>query len=183
MTANQTTLNDTEVEQDLGEREEKMKEVEAMLREMRDRNSSTQKSLAEREKAEADKRKDTTASTVWLCFPLMIHEDPPAAAIHSFSLSFSRCVSLSLSFFLSHSYSLCLSPPSSTVLQRVNEQLASREQQNNASAQRVRERLGLLHQQMMDLRDALNQAVNNTARAAEVNHVSQETLEDAKVRR
>lgn len=65
----------------------------------------------------------------------------------------------------------------------MDEQLASREQQNNASAQRVRERLGLLHQQMMDLRDALNQAVNNTARAAEVNHVSQETLEDAKVRR
>lgn len=64
----------------------------------------------------------------------------------------------------------------------MDEQLASREQQNNASAQRVRERLGLLHQQMMDLRDALNQAVNNTAKAAEVNHVSQETLEDAKVR-
>lgn len=69
------------------------------------------------------------------------------------------------------------------MLQRVDEQLASRRQQNNASAQRVREHLGLLHQQMMDLRDALNQAVNNTARAAEVNHVSQETLEDAKVRR
>ncbi|XP_075883000.1 laminin subunit alpha-5 isoform X3 [Nelusetta ayraudi] len=123
LTANQTTLNDTQVEHDLGDREEKMREVEAMLREMRHRSSATQKGVAEREKAEAEK-----------------------------------------------------------LLQRVDEQLASRRQQNNASAQRVRERLGLLHQQMMDLRDALNQAVNNTARAAEVNHVSQETLEDAKRR-
>lgn len=84
---------------------------------------------------------------------------------------------------LSLPHSLHFSAPSYTVLQRVDEQLASREKQNNASAQRVRERLALLHQQMMDLRDALNQAVNNTARAAEVNHVSQETLEDAKVSR
>lgn len=68
------------------------------------------------------------------------------------------------------------------MLQRVNEQLAARQQQNNDSAHQVRERLAQLHQQMMDLRDALNQAVNNTARAAEVNHVNQETLEDAKVR-
>lgn len=71
MTANQTTLNDTEVEHDLGEREEKMREVGAMLREMRHRNSSTQRAVAEREKAEADKRKDTTASTIGLWFRLM----------------------------------------------------------------------------------------------------------------
>lgn len=62
--ANQTTLNGTEVDQDLGEREAKMREVEAMLREMRQRNSSTQMGIAEQEKAEADKRKDTTASTI-----------------------------------------------------------------------------------------------------------------------
>lgn len=69
--ANHTTLNNTEVDQDLSEREEKMREVEAMLREMRQRNSSTQRGGAEREKAEADKRKDNSASTVLLCFSLM----------------------------------------------------------------------------------------------------------------
>lgn len=62
--ANQTTLNGTEVDQDLGGREEKMREVEAMLREMRQRNSSTQMGIAKQEKAEADKRKDTTASII-----------------------------------------------------------------------------------------------------------------------
>lgn len=58
LTANRTTVNDTEVEQDLGEREEKMREVEAMLREMRNRSSAGQRGVAEREKAEAEKRKD-----------------------------------------------------------------------------------------------------------------------------
>lgn len=96
-----------------------------------------------------------------------------------FALSHSVSVSPLLPTILSPSLPLF---SFSTVLQRVDEQLASREQQNNASVQRVKERLGLLHQQMMDLRDALNQAVNNTAKAAEVNQVSQETLEDAKVR-
>lgn len=51
-------MNDTEVEQDLGEREEKMREVEAMLREMRNRSSAGQRGVAEREKAEAEKCKD-----------------------------------------------------------------------------------------------------------------------------
>lgn len=68
------------------------------------------------------------------------------------------------------------------MLERVNKQLSGRQQENNDSAQAIRDRLSRLHAAMMDLRDALNQAVNNTARAAEVNNVNQETLEDAKVR-
>lgn len=68
------------------------------------------------------------------------------------------------------------------VLERVNKQLTGRQQENNDSAQAIRDRLFRLHAAMMDLRDVLNQAVNNTARAAEVNNVNQETLEDAKVR-
>lgn len=68
------------------------------------------------------------------------------------------------------------------VLERVNKQLTGRQQENKDSAQAIRDRLSRLHAAMMDLRDALNQAVNNTARAAEVNNVNQETLEDAKVR-
>lgn len=58
--ANQTTLNNTEAEHDLGERERKMREVEAMLREMRHRSSAAQRGVAEQERTEAEKRKDGT---------------------------------------------------------------------------------------------------------------------------
>lgn len=53
---NQSKLNVTEVDQDDRERERKMKEVEAMLTEMRNRNCSSQRKMADREKKEADKR-------------------------------------------------------------------------------------------------------------------------------
>lgn len=108
LTANQTTLNDTEVEHDLGDREAKMREVEAMLREMRHRSSATQRGVAEREKTEAEKRKDTKASTVWSCFSLIFCEDtPPAPTSHT--LSFCLCHSYVLSVSHSLSLSLCLS--------------------------------------------------------------------------
>lgn len=54
--ANQLRLNGTEVDPDDGEREQKLEEVEAMLKEMRNRNSSTQRKIADREKKEAEKR-------------------------------------------------------------------------------------------------------------------------------
>lgn len=54
--ANQSKLNMTEVDPDVRERERKMNEVEAMLTEMRNRSSSSQRKMADREKSEADKR-------------------------------------------------------------------------------------------------------------------------------
>ncbi|KAM3618812.1 uncharacterized protein V6R79_025116 [Siganus canaliculatus] len=117
--ANRSTLNDTEVEQDDEERERKMREVEAMLREMRFRSFPGQKKLAEKEKTEAEK-----------------------------------------------------------LLERVNKQLAGRQGENDDVVKAIRERLSRFHDQMMDLRDALNQAVNNTARAAETNNANEKTLED-----
>lgn len=54
--ANQSRLNGTEVDPDDGERERKLQEVEAMLMEMRNRSSSTQRKMADREKKEAEKR-------------------------------------------------------------------------------------------------------------------------------
>lgn len=57
MMANRTSLNDTEAEQDDGERERKMREVQAMLREMRYRSCVGQKRLADEEKTAAQECK------------------------------------------------------------------------------------------------------------------------------
>lgn len=73
---------------------------------------------------------------------------------------------------------LSLSP---SVLDRINKQLAARQQQNNDSAATIRTHLTRLHSEMMDLRDALNDAVNNTARAAEINDANEKNLEDHQV--
>lgn len=54
--ANRSSLNETEAVQDDDERERKMREVEAMLREMRYRSCVGQKKVANKEKTEAEKR-------------------------------------------------------------------------------------------------------------------------------
>lgn len=55
--SNSSSLNETEAEEDGEERERKMREVQAMLREMRHRSCTGQKKMADKEKAEAEKRK------------------------------------------------------------------------------------------------------------------------------
>lgn len=59
--------------------------------------------------------------------------------------------------------------------------MADRLQENSNSTTDIRDRLSRFHFEMMDLRDALNEAVNNTARAAEINNVNEKTLEDNQV--
>lgn len=147
--ANQSLLNDTEADQDVGERETKMRAVESMLREMRHRSSAVQKKVADREKTEAEKRKDP---------------------LHSFwnVLQLFQQTQTQLGSGL-------------LVLDRVNQQLADRLQENINSTADIRDLLSRFHSEMMDLRDALNQAVNNTARAAETNNVNEKTLEDNQV--
>lgn len=117
--ANRSLQNDTEVVQDDEERERMMREVQAMLREMRLRSWVGQKKIADREKTEAKK-----------------------------------------------------------LLDRVNKELAGRHGENSDLSKAIRDRLSRFHSEMMDLRDALNEAVNNTARAAEINNVNEKTLED-----
>ncbi|XP_037333672.2 laminin subunit alpha-5 isoform X2 [Pungitius pungitius] len=119
MMANRTSLNDTEAEYDNGDREKKMRDVQAMLREMRYRSCVGQKKLADKEKTAAQK-----------------------------------------------------------LLDRVTKELAGRQVENSDLARAIRDRLAGFHSQMMDLRDALNEAVNNTAVAAEINNVNEKTLED-----
>ncbi|CAN9515277.1 unnamed protein product [Ophioblennius macclurei] len=116
---NRSSANETEAEHDEAERDRKLREVDAMLREMRFRSCVGQKKMADREKAEAEK-----------------------------------------------------------LLDRVNHELAGRQGDNEDLVQTIRDQLNHFHSQMMDLRDALNQAVNNTARAAEVNNANQKSLED-----
>uniref|UniRef100_A0A7N8X6G1 Laminin subunit alpha-5 n=1 Tax=Mastacembelus armatus TaxID=205130 RepID=A0A7N8X6G1_9TELE len=128
--ANRSSLNNTETEQDSEDRERKMREVQAMLREMKFRSCMGQKKLE--------------------------------SNILKIRCSCSLC---------------CL-----LVLDRVNEELANHQRENNDLAKAIRERLIRFHSEMMDLRDALNEAVNNTARAAEINNVNQKTLEDNKVK-
>ncbi|XP_053174071.1 laminin subunit alpha-5 [Scomber japonicus] len=123
LTANRSSVNDTEVTQDVAQRERMMREVQAMLREMRYRSCVGQKKLADKEKTEAEKLFD-----------------------------------------------------------RVNKELAGRQGGNEDLAKAIKERLNELHSQMMDLRDALNEAVNKTARAAEINNVNEKSLEDNKRR-
>lgn len=55
--SNRSSLNETAAEEDGEERERKMREVQAMLREMRHRSCVGQKKMADKEKAEAEKRK------------------------------------------------------------------------------------------------------------------------------
>lgn len=59
LSANRSSLNNTEAEQDDEERDRKMREVQAMLREMRHRSHTGQTKLAEREKMEAEKCNQT----------------------------------------------------------------------------------------------------------------------------
>lgn len=53
--ANRSLQNDTESDQDTEERERMLREVQAMLREMRDRSCVGQTKLAEKEKEAAKK--------------------------------------------------------------------------------------------------------------------------------
>uniref|UniRef100_A0A8C9SXP0 Laminin subunit alpha-5 n=1 Tax=Scleropages formosus TaxID=113540 RepID=A0A8C9SXP0_SCLFO len=64
----------------------------------------------------------------------------------------------------------------------LKEELVSRLADNQALVQKIRDRLGKFHAELMDLRDALNQAVNNTARAAETNNINAKRLEENLVR-
>lgn len=68
-----------------------------------------------------------------------------------------------------------------SVLDRVNKHLAARQQETDDAASAIRTRLIGLHSEMMDLRDTLNSAVNNTAQAEKVNDANQKNLEDHQV--
>lgn len=67
------------------------------------------------------------------------------------------------------------------MLARVQEQLASRWEGNQALAARTRDQLAQHEAGLMDLREALNRAVGITREAEELNSSNQERLEEALV--
>ncbi|XP_054881817.1 laminin subunit alpha-5-like, partial [Poeciliopsis prolifica] len=116
--ANQSQ-NETEDDQDVEGQEAKIREVQAILREMRFRSCVGQKKLADKEKNETEK-----------------------------------------------------------LLDRVIKELENRQQENVNLTKAIRDRLQRFTSEMINLRDALNEAVNNTARAAELNSINEKTLEE-----
>lgn len=64
------------------------------------------------------------------------------------------------------------------LLERVFEEIANRHLENENSTLRIKEQLNKFNSMMMDLRDALNEAVNNTARAEEINTNNEKAIDD-----
>ncbi|XP_066558405.1 laminin subunit alpha-5 isoform X2 [Amia ocellicauda] len=66
---------------------------------------------------------------------------------------------------------------SKKLLDRVNKELVSRLSDNQVLVNSIRDKLGKFNTELMDLRDALNEAVNKTARAEELNNLNQNHLD------
>ncbi|KAJ8408959.1 hypothetical protein AAFF_G00239800 [Aldrovandia affinis] len=65
------------------------------------------------------------------------------------------------------------------LVERVKDALVNRLSENQGLVQGIRAQLGKFHAELMDLRDALNEAVNNTARAADTNNINMKRLEES----
>lgn len=77
---------------------------------------------------------------------------------------------------------MCFLPITPPVLERVHQELADLQEENNNLTEAIKDRLNRFHSEMMDLRDALNEAINNTAKATEINNINEKTLESNQVR-
>ncbi|XP_072512537.1 laminin subunit alpha-5 isoform X2 [Salminus brasiliensis] len=64
------------------------------------------------------------------------------------------------------------------LVERVKGEMADRVAANEDTVEAIRDKLSKFHQELMSLRDALNEAVNNTALASEANNVNQKHLEE-----
>ncbi|XP_076132765.1 laminin subunit alpha-5 isoform X1 [Alosa pseudoharengus] len=65
------------------------------------------------------------------------------------------------------------------LLERVNTEMVNRTAANEDKVQDIKDHLKKFHDQLMDLREAVNEAVKNTGIAAEVNNMNQKTLEES----
>ncbi len=74
-------------------------------------------------------------------------------------------------------HSCCLS----VVVDRVKNEIANRTLNNKAVAENIRNKLNQFTQQLMDLRDAMNEAVKNTANAVEANNMNEKRMEELQV--
>lgn len=69
----------------------------------------------------------------------------------------------------------------SVVLERVKGEMADRNAANQDTLKSIRKKLDQFHNELMNLRDFLNDAVKNIARATETNSINQKLLEVYKV--
>uniref|UniRef100_A0AAR2KUL6 Laminin subunit alpha-5 n=1 Tax=Pygocentrus nattereri TaxID=42514 RepID=A0AAR2KUL6_PYGNA len=99
------------------------------------------------------------------------------AQLHNLNKSMEN-VSVSLSNIHAVAFPRRGQPISGTLLRS---EIADRVAANEATVEAVRDKLNKFHQDLMDLRDALNEAVRNTALAAENNNVNQKRLEENQV--
>lgn len=71
--------------------------------------------------------------------------------------------------------------PSPIVVDRVKKDMANRTMNNDDLVKNIKNKLSQFNQQLMDLRDALNEAVNNTAHTVEANNINQKHLDELQV--
>ncbi|XP_069035717.1 laminin subunit alpha-5 isoform X1 [Lepisosteus oculatus] len=64
------------------------------------------------------------------------------------------------------------------LMERMQNELVSRLNDNEELVKSIRDKLGKFNAKLMDLRDALNEAVNKTAQAEELNNLNRNRLED-----
>uniref|UniRef100_A0A671KLI3 Laminin subunit alpha-5-like n=1 Tax=Sinocyclocheilus anshuiensis TaxID=1608454 RepID=A0A671KLI3_9TELE len=69
----------------------------------------------------------------------------------------------------------------SIVVDRVKSEIANRTLNNEAVAENIRNKFNQFNQQLMDLRDAMNEAVKNTANAVEANNINEKRMEELQV--
>lgn len=74
-----------------------------------------------------------------------------------------------------------LSPPSFSVLHQVKSELHVRWESNQELVSSIRDRLAQHSSQLMDLRDALNEAVNKTRQTEDLNSLNRNNLEESQV--
>lgn len=74
-----------------------------------------------------------------------------------------------------------MSSPPSPVLHRVKSELHARWQSNQDLVSSIQERLAQHSSQLMDLRDALNEAVNKTRQTEDLNSLNRNNLEESQV--
>lgn len=67
------------------------------------------------------------------------------------------------------------------VVDRVKNEITNRTLNNEALAENIKNKLDQFSQQLMDLRDVLNEAVNNTAHTVEANNINQKRMEELQV--
>lgn len=69
----------------------------------------------------------------------------------------------------------------SVVLERVKGEMADRNTANHDILKSIREKLDQFNNELMNLRDSLNDAVKNITRATETNSINQKKLDEYKV--